>query len=191
MVLQKTLLIMSPEAVAALVGGALAVAGTLIGALVTLWLGPRYLRRLQRSGKVRYRLSDLAWNEKLTFADENPSLGHTFFIKVFNERGLGTGIRDVEVEFIDTKRKEIATDRPRDTWDGVHADFLNFPAQQWTVKRLMAGDLKYEAPEKMRKAKDCSKALLIARLPLGKEYEIEIPPKGKEPVEKALPGEWH
>jgi hypothetical protein len=105
--LQKTVLIMSPEAVAALVGGALAVAGTLIGALVTVWLGPRYLRRLQRSGKVRYRLSDLAWNEKLKFGDENSSLGYTFSIKVFNERGLGTGIRDVEVKFIDTKGKEI------------------------------------------------------------------------------------
>jgi hypothetical protein len=95
------------------------------------------------------------------------------------------------VKFLATNREEIATDRPRDTWDGVHAEYLNFPAQQWTVKKLMAGDLKYEAPEKMRKAKDCGEALLIVRLPLGKEYETKIPEKGKEPSNRALPGEEH
>jgi hypothetical protein len=182
---------MSPGVIGTLVGGALAIAGALIGALVTVWLGPKYLRRFQRSGKVRYRLSDLVWDENLKFGDEEPSLGYTFSIKVFNERGLGTGIRDVEVKFLDTKSKEIATDRPRDAWDGVHADYLNFPAQQWTVKRLMTGDLKNDAPEKMRKVKERGKAHLIVRLPLGKEYEIGIPEKGEEPTECALPGEEH
>jgi hypothetical protein len=177
--------------IAALGGGALAIAGALIGALVTVWLGPKYLLRLQRSGKVRYRVSDLVWDEKLKFGDEEPALGYTFYIKVFNERGLGTGIRDVDVKFFDTNGEEIATDRPRDTWDGMHAEYLNFPAQQWTVKKLMAGDLKHDAPEKMRKAKDSGEAQLIVRLPLGKEYKIEIPKKGEEPSNRALPGEEH
>ena len=42
----------------------------------------------------------------------------------------------------------------------------------------MAGDLKNDAPEKMREAKDRGEALLIVRLPLGKEYEIGIPKEG-------------
>jgi hypothetical protein len=147
---------------------------------------------LQRSGKVRYRLSDLVWDDNLKFGNEKPSLGYTFYIKVFNERALGTGIRDVDVKFVDAKSKEeIATDRPRDTWDGMHADYLNFPAQQWTVKKLMAGDLKNDAPEKMRKAKDCGEPLLVVRLPLGNKYEIEIPEKGAEPTVRPLPGEEH
>jgi len=175
-----------------LVGGALAIAGALVGALVTVWLGPRYSRRLQRSGKVRYRLSDLVWDDNLKFGNEKPSLGYTFYIKVFNERALGTGIREVDVKFLDAESKlAIATDRPRDTWDGMHADYLNFPAQQWTVKKLMAGDLKNDAPEKMRKAKDCGEALLVVRLPLGNKYEIEIPEKGAEPTVRPLPGEEH
>ncbi len=41
--------------IATLVSGALAITGALIGVPVIVWLGPKYLRRMQRSGKVRYR----------------------------------------------------------------------------------------------------------------------------------------
>jgi len=55
-----------------------------------VWLGPIVQRRSTRRGRVRYRLSDLTWEDK-----QHPG-AYTFYIKVFNEREQGTGIRDVD-----------------------------------------------------------------------------------------------
>jgi hypothetical protein len=162
--------------------------GGLVGgilALVGVWLGPIVQQRLRKKGHVRYRLSDFTWE------DEQYPGDYTFVIKIFNELEQGTGIRDVDVEFYDNANGELQlTDRPKHTGElGYHVDYLNLPAQQWTVGKLKAGDIAAE-PEKMRRAKGC-KARIIIRPPGNTKHIIEIPKKGKDAVEQIIPGRQH
>jgi len=162
--------------------------GALIGgvfALLGVWLGPVVQRRAKKKGHVRYRLSDLTWEDQ-----QHPG-GYTFVIKIFNELEQGTGIRDVDVRFYDDESNESTpTDRPKHTGEpGYHVDYLNLPAQQWTVRKLKAGDI-VEMPEEMRRAKGC-KARMVVRPPGKREHEIKIPKKGEDPVERIIPGTQH
>jgi hypothetical protein len=162
--------------------------GGLIGgvfALLGVWLGPIVQRRSKKKGHVRYRLSDLTWEDQ-----QHPG-GYTFVIKVFNELEQGTGVRDVDVRFYDDGNNEvILADRPKDTGgEGYHVDYLNFPAQQWTVRKLKAGDI-VERPEEMRRARSCE-ARIVIRAPGNKEHEIDIPKKGNDAEERIIPGTQH
>ena len=128
-------------------------------------------------GSVRCVVSDFAW-KKTGYPPE-----YTFFIKIFNERRVGTGLRDVDVKFFDDEYKEIATDRPRDHQFGHHLDKLNLPSGEWTIQKLRAGDLK-DDPRRRNEligAMDRSmKIQLVARLPNGGVFQMDIPETGKE-----------
>ena len=115
---------------------------------------------------------------------------YTFYIKVFNEREHGTGIRDVDVRFYDGKKQLVATDRPKHTdKEAYQVDFMNFPAQKWTVRKLKAGDI-VDKPDEVRAAKR-AKARIVVRPPGNEEHEIDIAPKGNAPVEYIIPGTQH
>jgi hypothetical protein len=171
---------MSAE-VAGLLGGV--IGG--IFALLGVWLGPVVQRRSKRRGHVRYRLSDFTWEDK-----EHPGV-YTFYIKVFNEREHGTGIRDVDVRFYEDKKKQpVITDRPKHTdEEAYHVDYMNFPAQEWTVRKLKAGDI-VDRPDELQTAKR-AEARIVVRPPGNEEYEINIAQKGNTAVEQIIPGTQH
>jgi hypothetical protein len=139
---------------AALIGGL----GILIGLVVD--------RLIQRAGKLHFVISDFTWEP------EEQSHEYTFYIKVFNEREVGTGVRDVDVRFLKGETK--VEDRPVDTWSGEQTDYLNFPSRAWVVKKLRAGQIK-SRPEQLEDAKECSEAQLVVRHTGRKEAVVDMP----------------
>jgi hypothetical protein len=99
---------------------------------------------------------------------------------------VDTGVRDVDVKFF-RGGVELASDRPKDTEEGYHADYLNFPSRQWVVKKLEAGNIK-DVPEEIEEAKECDTAQLVVRLPGGNVSKMDIPVQGGEGVEEAIGG---
>jgi hypothetical protein len=168
------------EIAGGVVGG---VVGGLAGgacALLGVWIAPIIQRRIQRSGLIRYRLSDFTW-------DKEYSGMYTFYIKVFNETDQGTGVRDVAVKFVDkTKQRPDIVDYPKDTVEDYFVDYLNFPSQQWTVRKLRAGN-----PQKTEAAKECHEAYLIAHSPGNRKHQMRIFNAGEDPVDKEIPNEEH
>lgn len=165
---------MDPQITAALIGGALGLAGGVAAALATLAIVP-VQRYLQRRGELRYVISDFKWEEKPYLRE------YTFYVKVFNERGVGIGVRDVNVEFLREGKEVVGTDRPRDSLTGFHADFLNFPSREWVVRKLKMGDIElkegnissnYKKLQWLKK--ECDKARLVVRLPDGKEPDKRV-----------------
>jgi hypothetical protein len=156
----------------AIVGALIGVAGILIGLVSD--------RFIQRLGKLRYVISDFSWDE----SEDLPR--YTFYIKVFNEQEVDTGVRDVDVKFC-RGGAEVISDRPKDTEEGYHADYLNFPSRQWVVKKLEAGDIR-DKPGEIIKAKECDTARLMVRLPGDNVSTLNIPMQGGEEVEQTIGG---
>jgi len=156
----------------AIVGALIGVAGILIGLVSD--------RFIQRLGKLHYVISGFTWDES-----EAPPR-YTFSIKVFNEQEVDTGVRDVDVKFC-RGGVEVISDRPKDTVEGYHADYLNFPSRQWIVKKLEAGDIR-DRPEDIMMAKECEIAQLMVRLPGGNVSKIDIPVRGGKEVEQTIGG---
>src|SRR5918994_1763375 len=156
----------------AILGALIGVAGILIGLVSD--------RFIQRLGKLRYVISDFSWDES-----ENLSR-YTFYIKVFNEQEVDTGVRDVDVKFC-RGGAEVISDRPKDGEEGYHADYLNFPSRQWVVKKLEAGDIR-DKPGEIIKAKECDTARLMVRLPGDNVSTLNIPMHGGEEVEQTIGG---
>jgi hypothetical protein len=159
--------------------------GAVIGGLLAV-LGVMVQHRLRRQGKLRCVISDFKWEHDV---DGNDPWGYTFYIKVFNEQEVGTGVRDVDVKFLSDNEK-VATDRPRDTASGYHADYLNFPPREWVVRKLKAGDIRvvakseaYNQPReenvdawrvRMRRVMECNRAVVSVCLPDSKPTSIRI-----------------
>jgi uncharacterized protein YutD len=155
-----------------IVGALIGVAGILIGLISD--------RFIQRLGKLHYVVSDFKWEQ------DKDSPPYTFYVKVFNEREVDTGIRDVDVTFY-RRGVEVLSDRPKDTEEGYHADYLNFPSRQWVVKKLEAGDIRHR-PEEIEEAKACDTAHLVVRLPGGNVSKMDIPVQGGEGAEETIGG---
>jgi hypothetical protein len=162
--------------------------GALIGGFLAL-LGVWFQHRLRRRGKLYCIISDFRWEGDVEKDEKDDSRGYTFYIKVFNEQEVGTGVRDVDVMFFSGNEK-VATDRPRDAVEGYHADYLNFPPREWVVRKLKAGDIRLEPRDdkhnkpreedieawrvRMRRVMKCNRAKVSVRLPDNRPTLIEI-----------------
>ena len=91
------------------------VLGAVIGVVVREILG--YL------GSVRCVVSNFTWEngteDSSTEDSDTNYFRYTFYVEVFNERRVGTGLRDVDVVFLDKESREPIIDRPRDDWTVV------------------------------------------------------------------------
>jgi hypothetical protein len=153
--------LLSDGVIGGLFGGIIGGALTIVSVLVA----QRSRERSQRRGEIEVVVSDFCWPGQ----GGNKSSKYTFYIKVFLDREVGIGFRDIDVLFMKNE-KVIETDRPKDTGVSKHlTDHLNFAPQQWTVRKVEASRLEGKL--------ECDEAWLVALLPHNSRFKIPLPLK--------------
>lgn len=159
-----------------LIAAIVTLVGAIIGGLLAVRAGV-VQHRLRREGNLYCIVSHFRWENDLDEEEQDAYRGYTLYVKVFNEQEVGIGVRDVNVTFFEGC-EEVATDRPRDTVEGYHADYLNFRPREWLVRQLRAGDIELKSEDgppreedveawrmRMQKVMTCDWAQIKVRLP--------------------------
>ncbi len=147
-----------------LITGIVGISGVLLGLFAD--------RILQRFGKVRCEIEPL----KLTPTDGGTR--YSLNVKLFNEKEVKTGLRDVVIVF-DGKHHIERTMLDRTTWRDPtknlqtmdQLEVVNLPSREWVTLSLRFTN----SMEDARKLAECDKAWFRGYFPDGRRFNERIP----------------